>query len=84
MATQQDNHGDKKASPSTGGKTDDKSSQRKQEITEQQQDQALEKHRSQPTPGEEEARREQGGHDRPVGGDHRPHDRPKPDADSKN
>lgn len=62
--------------------TNDGEAARRQETAEQQQDQAMERQRSQPSPGEETVRREQGGHDRPVGGDHRPHPRPKPDADS--
>ncbi|UNK59184.1 hypothetical protein MNQ95_01930 [Pseudoxanthomonas daejeonensis] len=63
----------------------------RQETSEQRQDGALEDHRRQPSASETQVRREQGGHDRPVGGDQKPHPRPqatpqdgkKPDAQSQ-
>lgn len=47
-----------------------------QETAEQRQDDALERHRANPSESETRLRREQGGHDRPVGADQKPHPRP--------
>lgn len=47
-----------------------------QETAEERQDRALERQRGNPSQAEEQVRREQGGHDRPVGADQKPHPRP--------
>jgi hypothetical protein len=52
--------------------------QAQQETTEQRQDEAMQRHRANPSAEEAQVRREQGGHDRPVGSDHKPHPRPQP------
>ena len=54
----------------------------RQDTAQQQEKQALEQHRRQPSPSEEQVRREQGGHDRPVGGDHVPQRRPQADPEA--
>ena len=54
----------------------------RQDTAQQQEKQALEQHRRQPSPSEEQVRREQGGHDRPVGGDHAPQRRPQADPEA--
>lgn len=59
-----------------GGSQDRSDQQLDQEAAEQRQRGALEQHRAQPSAQETQVRREQGGHDRPVGGDHVPHRRP--------
>ena len=53
-----------------------------QETAQQRQQQDLQQHRRQPGEREEQVRREQGGHDRPVGNDHRPHRRAETEAGS--
>ncbi|UWX03662.1 hypothetical protein H1235_12620 [Pseudoxanthomonas sp. NC8] len=52
--------------------------QAQQETAEQRQNEAMQRHRGNPTAEEAQVRREQGGHDRPVGSDHVPHPRPQP------
>lgn len=52
-----------------------------QENTQQRQQQDLQQHRRNPSEPEEEVRREQGGHDRPVRQDHKPGRRPEVPAD---
>lgn len=52
----------------------------RQDTAEQRQNDALEEHRGNPSAGETQVRREQGGHDRPVGADHKPHPRPTPEG----
>ena len=80
MARHEDRPTDRNA-PSGGGEDThvDKQQQHRQESAERRQDAAMQQERSRPTAEEEAVRREQGGHDRPVGGDHRPHPRPEPD-----
>ena len=61
--------------PGAGG--EDRSDQEAQQDTAQQrQREALEQHRGNPSENETQVRREQGGHDRPVGADGKPHPRP--------
>jgi hypothetical protein len=55
--------------------------QAQQETAEQRQDRALEQQRGNPSDAEEQVRREQGGHDRPVGADQKPHPRPQVSPD---
>ncbi|WP_037083389.1 hypothetical protein [Pseudoxanthomonas sp. J35] len=52
-----------------------------QENTQQRQQQELQQHRRNPSESEEDVRREQGGHDRPVRQDHKPGRRPEVPAD---
>jgi len=52
-----------------------------QENTQQRQQQDLQQHRRNPSEPEEDVRREQGGHDRPVRPDHKPGRRPEVPAD---
>jgi hypothetical protein len=52
--------------------------QARQETAEQRQDAAMQQRRADPSPEEAQVRREQGGHDRPVGSDHKPRPRPQP------
>ncbi|MBO9715968.1 MAG: hypothetical protein J7507_03970 [Pseudoxanthomonas sp.] len=52
--------------------------QARQETIEQRQDDAMQRRRGNPSVEEAQVRREQGGHDRPVGSDHVPHPRPQP------
>jgi hypothetical protein len=61
-----------------GGSQDRSDAQLGQDAAEQRQKEALEQHRAKPSAQESQVRREQGGHDRPVGGDHVPHPRPEP------
>jgi hypothetical protein len=62
----------------TGADTDRTDQQARQETVEQRQDAAMQQRRADPSPEEAQVRREQGGHDRPVGSDHVPHPRPRP------
>jgi hypothetical protein len=54
------------------------SQQAQQETTGQRQDATMQRQRANPSAEEAQVRREQGGHDRPVGADHKPHPRPQP------
>ena len=69
--TRQDRHDAAGDTGRTGGEA-------QQETTDPRQDQALERERADPSAEEAQVRREQGGHDRPVGADGRPHPRPEP------
>ena len=61
-----------------GAGSDRSDEQVQQEATEQRQDAAMQRRRADPSAEEAQVRREQGGHDRPVGSDHVPHRRPEP------
>jgi hypothetical protein len=80
MAIDKGNRTDRKEA--TGGKPPGRTGQEaRQDTAEQRQGEALEDRRRHPSAEEAQVRREQGGHDRPVGPDHKPHPRPQAGRD---
>ena len=83
MGTDNGNPTDRSAANSGAHGHDPQERKLRQEHEQQRQQQDLEEHRGHPSAQEEQVRREQGGHDRPVGPDQVPHRRPEnvsPDA----
>ena len=76
MGTDNGNPTDRSAGGSGAHDRDPQERKLRQEREQQRQQQDLEEHRGHPSAQEEQVRREQGGHDRPVGPDQVPHRRP--------
>lgn len=76
MGTDNGNPTDRSAANSGAHGHDPQERKLRQEHEQQRQQQDLEEHRGHPSAQEEQVRREQGGHDRPVGPDQVPHRRP--------